>query len=263
MLPRLFHPALHRVRGSPLASRLVRGSFWSLAGSLTSRVLALGAAIIAARILGKAAYGELGIIQSTLSMFGTLAGFGLGATAMKFVAEHRTKDPPKAGRIIALSSIVSWGTSIALALALYAAAPWLATTALAAPQLTESLQLSSLLLFLNGINGAQNGVLSGFEAFKSIAKVSLISGLLNFPLVIAGAWYFKLDGLIWGLIVAQAVGCLMNMVLCGAKRPATACRYASTRGGASPTSSGSSLPDSAGRAADRSGALGMQRAACA
>jgi len=213
LLPRLFHPALHRVRGSPLASRLVRGSFWSLVGSLTSRVLALGAAIIAARILGKAAYGELGIVQSTLSMFGTLAGFGLGTTAMKFVAEHRIKDPAKAGRIIALSSIVSWGTSIALALALYAAAPWLATTALAAPQLTESLQLSSLLLFLNGINGAQNGVLSGFEAFKSIAKVSLVSGLLNFPLVIAGAWYFKLDGLIWGLILAQAVGCLMNMVL--------------------------------------------------
>src|SRR4030095_9246929 len=98
--------AMEFVDGQTLRE-LIRGAFWALCGSLTSRVLALGAAIIAARILGKEVYGELGIVQSTLSMFGTLAGFGLGTTAMKYVAEHRSKDPAKAGRIIALWSVLS------------------------------------------------------------------------------------------------------------------------------------------------------------
>ena len=212
MLPKLLHPTMERIKTSPLASRLARGSFWSLAGSATSRVLALAAAVVAARILGKATYGEVGVIQSTISMFGTLAGFGLGTTAMKYVAEYRIKDPAKAGRIIAMSSVVSWGTSTLLAIALYFLAPWLSVSALDAPHLTVSLQISALLLFLNGVNGAQNGVLSGFEAFQSIAKVSLVAGLLNFPLAVGGAWLFGLNGLVAGMVLAQAGGCLMNLL---------------------------------------------------
>jgi O-antigen/teichoic acid export membrane protein len=60
------------------------------------------------------------------------------------------------------------------------------------------------------VNGAQNGVLSGFEAFKRIARINLISGLLNFPAVIGGAFFFGLSGMIWGMILAQAAGCLLN-----------------------------------------------------
>jgi hypothetical protein len=63
-----------------------------------SRLLALAAALLVARLLGKASYGELGIVQSTIVMFGTLAGFGMGTTAAKFVAEFRHSDPVRAGK---------------------------------------------------------------------------------------------------------------------------------------------------------------------
>jgi O-antigen/teichoic acid export membrane protein len=179
-------------------------------GSISSRALALIAAILAARILGKASYGEMGVIQSTIGMFGTLAGFGMGTTATKFVAEFRVNDPARAGRIIGLSSLVSWGMSGLLAIVLIAISPWLCQRTLAAPQLTGCLKVSALLLLLNGVNGAQNGVLSGFEAFKRIARINLISGLLNFPAVIGGAFFFGLSGMIWVMILAQAAGCLLN-----------------------------------------------------
>src|SRR5664280_450460 len=93
-----------RLESSPVGGRLLRGAFWSMAGTMVSRALALAASVLAARIIGKTVYGELGIIQSTVGMFGALAGFGMGTTASKFVAELRGKDPAKAGRIIALSS---------------------------------------------------------------------------------------------------------------------------------------------------------------
>ena len=57
----------------------------------------------------------LGMIQSTVGGFGTFAGFGLGVTAAKHVAESRRSEPARAVRIIVLSSIVaivtgaSWG----------------------------------------------------------------------------------------------------------------------------------------------------------
>ena len=200
------------LRGSPIVLRLVRGSFWSLSGSIVSRLLGLAATVLAARLLGKGAYGELGIIQSTVGMFGTLAGFGMGTTATKCVAEYRLKDPGKAGRVIGLSSAVSWGMSGLLGIVLVFAAPWLSRYTLAAPQLTGQLQLGALLLVLNGVNGAQNGALAGFEAFRSIARVSAFAGLLNFPLVVGGAFLYGLNGVVAGLILAQALGCFMSLL---------------------------------------------------
>ena len=101
MTPRFLDGFWTRLESSPLGERLLRGSFWSLLGTFASRALGLAAAILAARILGKAVYGELGIIQSTVGMLGTFAGFGMGTTATKYVAELRYKDPAQAGKIIA------------------------------------------------------------------------------------------------------------------------------------------------------------------
>src|ERR1022692_3038167 len=42
------------------------------------------------------------MIQSTVGMLGIFAGLGLGITATKYVAELRSHDPERAGRIIAL-----------------------------------------------------------------------------------------------------------------------------------------------------------------
>lgn len=211
--PRSFQQFLDRGKASPLAARLVHGTLWSFAGTLISRVLALAAAVLVARMLGKASYGELGIIQSTIGMFGTFAGFGMGTTAAKFVAEFRSTDPAKAGKIIALSSFVSWSAGITLGAVLFFLAPWFARSSFAAPELSPYIQLSALLILLNAVNGAQTGVLSGFEAFRKIAWVNGLTGLLNFPLVVGGAMLFELSGVIWGMIIAQAIGCLANFIV--------------------------------------------------
>jgi hypothetical protein len=52
--------------------------------------------------------------------------------------------------------------------------PLLASEALAAPHLGLVLQISSLLVLLNSLNGAQIGVLVGFEAFKAHACLDAI-----------------------------------------------------------------------------------------
>jgi O-antigen/teichoic acid export membrane protein len=168
-----------RIESSPLGLRLAKGAFWSLAGALISRGLALLASIIVARILGKEGFGELGIIQSTVGMFGVFAGFGLGMTATKYVAEFRTKNPERAGRVIALSNIVAIVSGGVMSLILVFLAPWLARSTLAAPHLTLFLQIAAGLLFLSALNGAQIGTLAGFEAFRTIAKVNFWAGIAD------------------------------------------------------------------------------------
>jgi O-antigen/teichoic acid export membrane protein len=206
----LMPKAMSRLQAVPLSYRFAKGAFWSLSGTLISRVLTLLASIIAARFLGKEGFGQLGIIQITVGMFGTFAGFGMGVTAAKHVAEFRKKDAMKAGFIITLSSMVSIISGGILSVLLFVFAPWLAEHTLSAPHLAPLLRLSSCMLLFSSINGAQTGALAGFEAFKLIARINLWVGLLSFPILVGGVYWGGLRGAVIGLIVGLGLNCLMN-----------------------------------------------------
>lgn len=199
-----------RIEASPLGYRLAKGAFWSLVGTVLSRSLSVVSSVLVARMLGKVGMGELGIIQSTVGIFSAFAGLGMGLTATKFVAEYRTKDPQRAGAMLGLSAWTTWVSGTLMTLAMLMLAPWFAQHTLAAPQLTGLIRVGSVLLLLGSVNGAQAGALAGFEAFRTIARVNLACGLLSFPLMVGGAWWFGLLGAVWGLVGSIAVNCVFS-----------------------------------------------------
>jgi O-antigen/teichoic acid export membrane protein len=181
-----------RIEQSDIGSRMAKGVFWLFAGTVLSRGLMLVSSIVVANILEKTQYGELGIIQSTVNMFGAFSSLGLGLTATKYVAEFYEKDKAKTGKIIGISTIFAGMSGCIIAIIIIIFAPYLATKAINAPYLVNELRFGAIMLFFSASNGAQNGVLAGFKAFKSITKVNLIAGLISFPLMIGST-------LIWGL----------------------------------------------------------------
>lgn len=208
--PGVLKPTLARIEASEIGYRLAKGTFWSMAGAVISRGLGIVASIVVARTLGKVGFGELGIISSTVAMFQLFAGFGLGLTATKYVAEHRRSDPLKAGRIIGMAWIVTAVTGGICAVLLAVLAPWLAAHTLAAPHLSGLLRITAIALLITALNAAQNGALSGFEAFKTIATRNLIAGVLNFPIMIAGVLLAGLKGAVW----ATVISCAANWFIC-------------------------------------------------
>jgi O-antigen/teichoic acid export membrane protein len=191
-------------------NRLIRGSFWTLAGYSVYNISLLLIGIIAARILGKAGFGELGIIQSTIGVLGLIAGLGLGITATKFIAEFRDKDPEKVGNILALTTVVSLVSGSIITIFLFLSAPFIAGTFFHAPALTISLQISTGLIIAGAINGAQVGALSGFEAFRKIALNNTITGILLIPLTFAGLLWFGLNGFLAASVIGVGAGILLN-----------------------------------------------------
>ncbi len=181
-----------------------------MAGAVISRGLMLCATVLVARMLGKTGFGELGMIQSTVGMFGVFAGFGLGLTATKHVAEFRSSDPARAGRIIGLSGLFAMVTGGLMASGLFIFAPWLAEHTINAPHLSGVLRVGALILLINALNGAQTGALSGFEAFKTIAYVNLFIGLISFPILVCGAYFGGLTGAVWALALNLGFNWLLN-----------------------------------------------------
>lgn len=204
-VPKLLGRAVERLEASDLGYRLAHGAFWSLAGTALSRVLALAASVVTARVLGRAGYGELGVLTSTLMTFQAFASLGLGLTATRYVAELRVKDPARAGRILALSTFVSAASGLVATVVLWVFAPWLAVHTIDAPQLTGPLRIAAVGLVFTTLGGAQSGALAGFEAFRTMTWMNVWSGLFGVPIAVAGVWFWGLDGAVWATVVTAAL----------------------------------------------------------
>ena len=208
--PAFVRQGIQRLADSPVGSRLAKGVFWNLAGTAISRGLAVVSSICVARFLGRESFGQLGIIQSTVGMFGVVAGLGLGLTATKYIAEYRMSDPARAGRIMSNSFALALGSGALLTVGLLVMSPWLARRILAESALTGLLRSGSLLVLMGALNAVQTGALSGLESFKAIARANLWSGFLSFPCLLAGAYLAGAAGAVWGLVAGMAVNATLN-----------------------------------------------------
>jgi O-antigen/teichoic acid export membrane protein len=196
---------------SSLAERFTHGAFWSLTGTVVSRISAFLGAIIVARFLGKEGFGELAMIQSTIGLLGTIAGFGIGATATKYVAEFRGKDRERTGRIVALTYLVSWVTGGIVGLFCLWAAPWLAAKIINAAHLTPEVRLASVILLVSAGFGPQAGILFGFQAFRSIARINCWQGMIGLALTALLVVLAGLRGVILALILVAVLGGILSL----------------------------------------------------
>lgn len=208
----MLKPLWWRFRASPLSVRLARGVFWSLIGAAIARVLGVLSSIIVARIVGITAFGEFTVIQSTVGLFGTFAGLGLGITATKYVAELRETDLVRCGRIMGLMLMVATLGGLAAGVALVLFAPWVATRTLAAPELAVQLQYGSALVVLNTLQGVYSGILGGFENFKRVAQVNWMGAVLGTPLLVVCTFVGGLSGAVWGSVLQVGAGCVLGQL---------------------------------------------------
>lgn len=199
LVPKILREPLDKIIKGEISGRMARGSFWLLSGTIISRSIMLICSIIIAHLIGKSQFGEFGIIQSTINMFFVFGGFGLGMTTTKYVAEFRDKDPEKAGNIIASTNFIAGILGFFFTITFILLAPLIASKAINAPYLVDKIRLGSIMLFFCWLNGAQTGTLAGFEDFKSIAKISVWTGIIFLPVQVICTYLWGLSGAILGL----------------------------------------------------------------
>ena len=197
---------------SPISYRLARSAFWALVSGIASRALTIVSSIIVARLLGKEGFGELGMVQSTIGMFGFFAGFGLGATATKYIAEFRVKDRQRAGRIATLTFLIAIITSGIMAVACFCMSDWLAEKTMNRSDLASLIGAGSLLLFTTIISGVLPAVLSGFESFRKMTIISIWQAILSLLITIPLVWLFGTHGAIASLTINAALGILLYSI---------------------------------------------------
>lgn len=193
-----------------IRDRLIKGATLNLIAVAFNQGSTLIINIIVARILLKQTFGEYAMVQSTLLTMATLSQLSTGYTASKYIAEYRSSDSQRVGRIIGLCALVSAIMAGVGALLLIGLAPWLTSNMLKAPHLASALMIGVGYLFFSSINGYQTGALSGLEAYGGLAKAGVVSGIVAVAAISLGAWWGGLNGTLVGLSISAFVRCVIH-----------------------------------------------------
>jgi O-antigen/teichoic acid export membrane protein len=195
-----------------LSKRILHGVSWSLLNTVLTRGLTFSVALLQSHMLGKQGYGELGVVLSTLILFGLLST-GYGATCSKFIAELRNANPIRAGRIFALSSMLILLASSISSILLYSCSELVAQKFLNAPHLSPILRLASIVLVVQAAIGICDGVLSGLQSFKMKNLAALVQVATWLPLTAYMTKYWHLEGAMIAYTISYLGGFLIYLVL--------------------------------------------------
>lgn len=203
---------IERVQASDIGRRMASGAFWSFTGNAVAKVIVLVAGIICAHILSKEQYGEFGMVRSTINMFVIFGTAGLGMTATKYIAEFKNTQRERVGSIYCITNGFAVITGLITTILILVLSNYLATVTLKAPHLVNSVRIGALLLFVTVMNGAQNGVLLGFENFKARAVNTLLGSVAEATFMLLGAYLYGVFGAVLGYGIGYIVLYLCNLI---------------------------------------------------
>lgn len=193
---------------SPQA-RFQTGIAYNTLGALFNQGSTFAVNILVANFLGKQIFGRYAMVQSTLSSICIVAQLAAAYTATKYLAEYRSTDPARAGRILGTLFLFSVCLAGIAAIALFSFGPWLSRSALRAPEIGPALAIGAWVVFFTTLYGFLMGALSGLESYRTLAIALVWSGLVYMATCAAGARWGGLRGAIAG----QAVSALVQFVL--------------------------------------------------
>jgi O-antigen/teichoic acid export membrane protein len=151
-------------------------------------------------------------VQTAAVSLALFAQFGTGNVAAKYVAELRSSDTLRAGRILALSGIIATAVSLVSGLILLTASPWLAAETLHKQILAGSLALSAVPVVGNSLASFHGAVLTGLEKYRKLGIAHLGCAIVQIVVTSVAGLLFSVPGAVAGMGAAAAVRCFVIYV---------------------------------------------------
>jgi O-antigen/teichoic acid export membrane protein len=165
-----------------------------------AKSMALLTWVIVANVLGPQAFGQVSMLESTFSLLQNVGLFGLAPMATRYVAAWRGSQTDRASRVMGLSVLFAAAAGLLMAVALVAAAPWVASRWLLAPALAGPLRAGSVLLVAFSLSAVLEGALIGLEGFRQLTVAHAVAGAASIPLFALGAWQAGVQGVVVAMV---------------------------------------------------------------
>lgn len=208
LLQRLYE----RAKSSVVFQKILRGGAWMAAGTLIAQVLGLATSVLLARILGVEDFGRYGLLQNTLLSFGTLASRSMQVTATKFVAQYKSIDPVRAGRLAGLCWLASVVSSAIVFAGVFFGAEMLAQWA-NDPALEPLFKIAAFVILFSAVVAVQKGMILAIEKIRFLSLINVLVAVLNVSFLPLLCINFGLTGVVWGIVGITIVNWIVNSSL--------------------------------------------------
>ncbi len=182
---------LQKLRDDELFGRVVSNSAHLFSSNSISLVLSVVQGILAARLLGPAAYGLIAIVMSYASTVNGIFSFRMSETVVRFGGEYLEKnETQKAAAVIRAASLGETTVSVLAFIFVVVTASLAARLIAKAPGMEWLFILYSLGLLANFNTETSTGILQITDGVKLRGTVNLIQSIVS-ALVIIGAFFFQ------------------------------------------------------------------------
>lgn len=186
-----------------------RNILWVTGLSGAERLVAVIQTVFLARTLGIVEYGAYGLLFGTIGFVASLAGLQMGLTGTVHIARFRENDKAKVAHVI---QHVTWFALIVSSLFMCLTMPFakeISVWLLVSDQYTLAVVIGCALVAASMLSGVQDGILQGFEDFRSVAKVRIVTSVLTLTAIYPAALFLGLAGamgvLLAGIMVKYVV----------------------------------------------------------
>lgn len=187
-----------------ILARVLKNTGYLFSSTTLGLLLSLVQSIFAARLLGVAAFGLVGIITSFVSNVNRLFSFRMGEFIIRYLGKELTEENRhKAGAVVKVAMLSEALTSVVAFVVLLVLAPlgvkYIAKDAQALPMI----QLFAVSILANMISETSIGVLQITNHFRTQAIINVIQSVITALLILLA---FLLHGGIYFILSAYLVG---------------------------------------------------------
>lgn len=185
-------------------SRVLKNTGYLFSSNTLSLGLSFVQSIFAARLLGLAAFGLVGIVTSFVSNVNRLFSFRMGEFIIRYLGKELTEEnTEKAGAVVKVAMLTEGITSLLAFGFMLLIAPLGAKYIAKDMQALPMIQLFGISILANAVYETSLGVLQITNHFRSQAVINLVQSLLTAVIIV---FAFLLNGSIYTVLAAYLIG---------------------------------------------------------
>lgn len=189
---------------------IVRAGAWSALGTGARLVAALVLVKLVAWLAGPAGVGRLGQFMSLMSLLAVLAGGGISAGIVKYVAEYR-HDPERLSRLLASALGYAMVASCSMACAALLFAQPLARWLLGDPGYASLIRVLAVAQLGIALVNYVLAIINGFMDVRRLALVQVVGSVLSVALALCLARWFGVYGALLAVVLGQLFWLLIGL----------------------------------------------------
>ncbi len=194
----------HRLFENELIRRVVKNSGYLFSATVFTAAIGMVQSILAARLLGVAAFGVLGVITVFATVLNKLVSFRMSELVVKYVGQFtETDDQPRAAATFKSAAMVELGASVLAFTLIWLLAPLGATYFAKDPASANWFVLYGLVILANLIAESSTGLLQIFNRFRQFSIINVIASLVTLSIIII---VYFLQGGFLGVLIAYISG---------------------------------------------------------